>query len=89
MHKILTGIVVSVGMKDTIVVEVTEQKRHPIYRKLLKRSKRFKADSTGKTVSLGDKVAIVETRPLARDKHFKLERLVTAKKVARTKEKKA
>lgn len=89
MHKIVTGIVVSVRMKDTIVVEVTEQKRHPLYRKLLKRSKRFKADSAGKTVSLGDYVAIVETRPQARDKHFSLERVVTEKKQKVIKEKKA
>jgi small subunit ribosomal protein S17 len=72
MAKTLNGTVVSTKMQNTVVVEVSWKKPHPLYKKLLKRSKKFKVDSNGQTVNVGDKVTIVETKPIAKDKHFKL-----------------
>ena len=70
--KILSGIVVSDKMKDTVVVLVETYKKHPKYGKFIKRNKKFKAHDTGNTSKVGDKVDIVETRPISKDKHFRL-----------------
>jgi small subunit ribosomal protein S17 len=80
MAKILTGVVVSGNMKNAVVVEVTRRVPHPKYRKLLKRSKKFKAELNGNTVAVGDIVAISETRPLTKDIHFVISSVVTEKK---------
>lgn len=72
MAKTLNGTVVSTKMENTVVVEVSWKKPHPLYKKLLKRSKKYKVDSNGQTVNIGDRVAIVETKPMAKDKHFRL-----------------
>lgn len=72
MAKTLTGIVVSHNMKGAVVVSVTRRVPHPKYKKLLKRSKKFKAVLQGKTVHVGDIVMIVETRPVSKEIHFKI-----------------
>jgi small subunit ribosomal protein S17 len=72
MAKVITGKVISTKMQNTIVVEVTRFVPHPLYKKLLKRSKNFKVDSNGFTVEVGRRVKIVETKPMAKDKHFKV-----------------
>jgi small subunit ribosomal protein S17 len=90
MAKILTGKVVSNGMTNTIVVEVVRRTPHPLYRKLLKRSKTYKVETNGVNVPLGERVRIVETKPLSKDKHFMLltEKNLTEEKstVVKTKE---
>lgn len=68
--KILSGVVVSDKMKDTIVVAVESYKKHPKYQKFVKSTKRFKAHDVGNTCKVGDKVEIVETRPISKDKTF-------------------
>ena len=68
----LKGTVVSDKMKDTIVVSVERYEKHPKYQKFIKRSKKFKAHDAGNIAKIGDKVQIVETRPISKDKHFKL-----------------
>lgn len=71
--KILTGKVTSVKMQDTILVEVTRRVPHPLYKKLLKKSKQFKVDVKGQNaVEVGQTVKIVETKPISKTKHFKL-----------------
>ncbi|MEK7169798.1 MAG: 30S ribosomal protein S17 [Patescibacteria group bacterium] len=70
--KTLQGTVVSTKMKDTIVVEVTRFVAHPKYRKYLKHTTRFKAQDVGNTKKEGEKVTIVECRPISKDKHFKI-----------------
>ena len=70
--KVLSGTVVSNKMKDTIVVKVDRFEKHPKYEKFIKRSKKFKAHDTGNTAQVGDKVQIVETKPISKDKHFRL-----------------
>ena len=68
--KVLTGVVVSSKMKDTIVVSVTRYVKHPKYKKYLKRVKRYHAHDAGNTKALGERVSIRETRPLSKLKHF-------------------
>jgi small subunit ribosomal protein S17 len=70
--KVLDGIVVSDKMKDTVVVLVERYEKHPKYEKYIKHRKRFKAHDQGNTAKIGDKVQIVETRPISKDKHFRL-----------------
>jgi small subunit ribosomal protein S17 len=72
MAKVITGKVVSTKMQDTIVVEVTRFVPHPLYKKLLKRSKKFKVATNGFEVTVGRRVKIAETKPMAKDKHFKV-----------------
>ncbi len=72
MKKILEGIVVSIGMSKTAIVRITIAREHSIYKKLVKKDKKIKADTSNLSVSLGDKVRIEETRPISKDKHFKI-----------------
>lgn len=76
MAKHIIGTVVSTKMQNTIVVEVTRKVPHPLYKKLLKHSKKFKADTNGQTVKVGDTVSIIEIKPMSKDKHFALENKV-------------
>jgi small subunit ribosomal protein S17 len=68
--KVFTGTVVSNKMKDTVVVKVDRYEKHPKYGKFVKRSKKLKAHDAGNTKAIGDKVDIVETKPISKDKHF-------------------
>ena len=68
--KIFTGVVVSDKMKDTIVVLVERYEKHPKYGKFVKHKKKFKAHDAGNTKRIGEKVSIVETKPISRDKKF-------------------
>ena len=72
----LQGVVVSDKMDKTIVVEVTMRKLHPLYKKYLTRSKRIKAHDEKNEAHEGDTVRVVETRPLSRDKRWKLAEIV-------------
>lgn len=88
MNKTLLGVIVSTKMQNTVIVEVTTQKPHPLYRKLLKRTKRFKADLNGQTVTLGDRVQITEIRPMSADKYFKVSEILKAGELSKKKESK-
>jgi small subunit ribosomal protein S17 len=79
MAKTLNGKVVSVKMQGAVVVEVTRRVPHPKYKKLLKRSKKFKAVVNDQVVGVGDVVTITETRPLSKDIHFAVSSVVTTK----------
>ncbi len=72
MPKVLQGVVTSTSMQNTIVVEVTRRTPHPLYKKLMKKSKKFKVDPAGMDVVIGQQVSIVETRKMSKDKYFKL-----------------
>ncbi len=72
MSRTLTGRVVSTKMDKTIIVAVERRKSHPIYKKSYLVTTRFQAhDETGQA-NLGDMVEISETRPISKNKHFKL-----------------
>ena len=75
--KTFTGKVVSTKMKNTVVVEVEFLRAHPLYKKVLKKHKRLKADTNQMTVKTGDVVKIEEIRPMSRDKHFKVVHIIT------------
>lgn len=70
--RVLSGVVVSDKMKDTVVVSVTRFEKHPKYQKFQKISKKYKAHDVGNTKKIGDKVDIEECRPISKDKHFKI-----------------
>ncbi|MBQ9047657.1 MAG: 30S ribosomal protein S17 [Solobacterium sp.] len=75
-RKVLRGVVVSDKMEKTIVVEVDTSKSHPLYGRRVKDSKNFKAHDENNEAKVGDVVEIMETRPLSKDKHFRLVRIV-------------
>jgi small subunit ribosomal protein S17 len=70
--KIFEGVVVSLKTNNTVIVEVTRRTPHPLYRKLIKRSKKYKVDMAGHELAMGQSVKIVETRPISKDKYFKV-----------------
>lgn len=72
----LEGVVVSDKMQKTRVVEVSCFKKHPLYKKYYKISKRFKAHDENNEYKVGDKVIIEETRPLSKEKRWKIKSLV-------------
>ena len=75
-RKILRGKVVSDKMDKTITVEISTSKSHPLYSKRIKYSKKFKAHDENNEAKIGDTVDIMETRPLSKDKHFRLVKVV-------------
>lgn len=75
----LIGKVVSSKMQNTVVVEVERLIRHPVYKKIIKRSKRIKADTDGNEVVLGQNVEIEQTRPVSRGKKFKIVKILGKK----------
>lgn len=72
MPKVLKGEVVSVKMEKTVVVAVERKTKHPVYKKTLRVSKKYKAHNEELKVKEGDVVKIQEIRPMSRDKHFKV-----------------
>ncbi|AAX17815.1 MULTISPECIES: 30S ribosomal protein S17 [Borrelia] len=70
--KELIGKVVSDKMSKTIVVEIVQRKMHPIYHKYLKVSRRVKAHDEREESKLGDKVKIIESRPISKEKRWML-----------------
>ncbi|MTI57989.1 MAG: 30S ribosomal protein S17 [Geosporobacter ferrireducens] len=75
-RKTRVGRVVSDKMEKTIVVAVEDFVRHPLYGKAVKRTKKFKAHDENNECRIGDKVRIMETRPLSKDKRWRLVRIV-------------
>lgn len=72
MPKKLLGKVVSTKMQKTIVVAVKRERPHPLYKKKVRRTKNFKVHSEDSNIKLGDTVRIVETKPLSKDKRWKV-----------------
>ena len=71
-RKTITGTVVSDKMEKTIVVAVETFETHPIYKKRFKKTTKFKAHDEKNECGIGDKVKIMETRPLSKDKRWRL-----------------
>ena len=72
LTKIRTGRVVSDKMDKTIVVAVETLVRHPLYQRTIRKTRKFKAHDEQNTCRIGDKVRIMETRPLSRDKRWRV-----------------
>lgn len=71
MKKIVEGVVTAV-LQKTAVVKVLRKKPHPMYKKLMVISKKYKADVSDFSVTVGNRVKIAESRPISKDKHFKI-----------------
>ena len=76
-HKTKLGHVVSNKMDKTVVVAVEAPRRHPLYGKTLKRVTRFKAHDQNNECQPGDMVRIIETRPLSRQKRWRVAEIIT------------
>ncbi|MBQ3494186.1 MAG: 30S ribosomal protein S17 [Clostridia bacterium] len=71
------GTVVSAGKMDkTVVVAIVSNTKHPLYKKVVKKTTKFKAHDENNECGLGDTVEIMETRPLSKDKYFRVVRIV-------------
>jgi len=71
-RKTIIGKVVSDKMQKTIVVSVTRHTKHPIYKKVVVSTKKYKAHDEDNTCRIGDTVKLMETRPLSREKRWRL-----------------
>jgi small subunit ribosomal protein S17 len=72
MRKVLTGKIVSDKMEKTVVVAVESLVRHPLYQRTIRRTKRFKAHDEENSCRIGDKVRMMETRPLSKEKRWRI-----------------
>lgn len=76
LRKTRTGVVTSDRMDKTIVVAVVEHVAHPLYKKIVKRTYKLKAHDENNECGIGDKVRVMETRPLSKDKRWRLVEIV-------------
>lgn len=72
LRKTNIGVVVSDKMDKTVVVAVADRVRHPLYKKIIKRTVKFKAHDESNSCGVGDKVEIMETRPISKDKRWRV-----------------
>ena len=76
LRKTRVGLVVSDKMDKTIVVAIQDNVRHPLYKKIVKRTYNLKAHDENNTCHVGDRVKVMETRPLSKDKRWRLVEIV-------------
>ena len=72
LRKTRTGLVVSDKMDKTVVVAIQDNVRHPLYKKIVKRTVRLKAHDENNECRVGDRVSVMETRPLSKDKRWRV-----------------
>jgi small subunit ribosomal protein S17 len=75
-RKVRVGLVVSDKMEKTVVVSIERRVQHPVYGKMVRRTKRFKAHDERNEAKTGDTVRIMETRPLSKDKRWRVVEIV-------------
>ena len=76
LRKTRVGKVVSDKMDKTIVVAIQDNVKHPLYKKIIKRTYKLKAHDENNTCKIGDKVLVMETRPLSKDKRWRLVQVI-------------
>ena len=76
LRKTRSGVVVSDKMDKTIVVAVKDSVKHPLYKKIIKRTVKFKAHDENNECGIGDRVSIMETRPISKDKRWRLLKVI-------------
>ena len=76
LRKTRVGMVVSDKMEKTIVVEIKERVRHPLYGKIMNQTSKLKAHDEENACGIGDTVRVMETRPLSKDKHWRLVEII-------------
>lgn len=80
LRKTRVGTVVSDKMDKTVVVAIQDNVRHPLYKKIIKRTVKFKAHDEQNACGVGDKVEIMETRPLSKDKRWRVTAIIAKAK---------
>ena len=80
LRKTRVGIVVSNKMDKTVVVAIQDNVRHPLYNKIVKRNVKLKAHDEENICNEGDKVLVTETRPLSKDKRWRVTEIITKAK---------
>ena len=80
LRKTRVGTVVSDKMDKTVVVAIEDSVRHPLYKKIIKRTVKFKAHDELNTCGVGDTVEIMETRPLSKDKNWRVSKIIAKAK---------
>ena len=76
LRKVMIGTVVSNKMDKTIVVSIETSVKHPLYGKIVKRTYKLKAHDEDNSCQIGDKVKVMETRPLSKDKRYRLVEII-------------
>ncbi len=76
LRKTRVGLVVSAKMDKTVVVAVQEHYRHPVYKKVMRSTYKLKAHDENNECRVGDKVLVMETRPLSKDKRWRIVEIV-------------
>ena len=75
-RKTRVGLVVSDKMDKTVVVAIADRVAHPLYKKILKRTKKFKAHDENNEAGIGDRVEIMETRKISKDVNWRLVKII-------------
>jgi small subunit ribosomal protein S17 len=83
-RKVRVGLVVSNKMAKTVVVAVETKKVHPLYKKAVRLSKKYKAHDENSACKIGNKVKIVETRPLSKEKRWRVAEIVSTEEMVET-----
>ncbi|MCH5350076.1 MAG: 30S ribosomal protein S17 [Oscillospiraceae bacterium] len=76
LRKTRVGKVVSNKMDKTIVVAIVDNVQHPLYKKIVKRTNKVKAHDANNSCNIGDRVEIMETRPISKDKRWRLVKII-------------
>ena len=76
LRKTRVGIVVSDKMDKTVVVAIKDNVKHPLYKKIIKRTVKLKAHDEQNACGVGDRVLVMETRPLSKDKHWRVAEII-------------
>jgi len=84
-RKVREGLVVSNKMDKTVVVAIETKRVHPLYKKAIKVTKKYKVHDENNNCKIGDKVKIIETRPLSREKRWRIMEIMPKREVAATK----
>ncbi len=76
LRKTRTGLVVSDKMDKTVVIAVEDNVRHPLYKKIVKHTVKLKAHDENNECRVGDRVMVMETRPLSKDKRWRVDHII-------------
>lgn len=76
LRKTRVGVVVSDKMDKTVVVSIADSVRHPLYKKIIKRTAKLKAHDEQNACGIGDRVEVMETRPISKDKHWRVVKII-------------
>ena len=76
LRKTMVGKVVSDKMDKTVVVSIQDNVKHPLYKKIIKRTVKFKAHDEKNECGIGDRVMIMETRPISKDKNWRVVQII-------------